>query len=204
MTKPRYTEERFMPILWTLYQRTSNGNEIVKYGDFCREFNISNCIFPILERHKVLVSTSLPSVRGMGRMQKVYVWNTFQPNIHMAKKLMEELKKISKASAEKQREKREMLKKQQELEMTQNQELQQPEVNYEVVDVHPLPSSVVVKQEDLLKHSTEPIQLQNPFQPIKNPFQTVTLSSDQASQVIKKAKTKKKFSIAWGLISIEW
>jgi hypothetical protein len=46
--------------------------------------------------------------------------------------------------------------------------------------------------------------MQNPFQPIQNPFQTVTLSSDKPSTVVKKERVKKKFSIAWGLISIEW
>jgi hypothetical protein len=197
MTKPRYTEERFMPILWTLYQRTSNGNEIIRYGDFCKEFNISNAIFPILEKNKVLMSTPIPSVTGRGRMQKVYVWNTFQPNIHMAKKLMEELKKRTQASTEQQREKREMLKRQQELELMQGEPNPQSEVHWEVID---MPETTI---------ATPFIETQTQFNAppphnIQSPFQTVTLSSDQSLPHVKKEKVKKKFSIAWGLISIEW
>jgi hypothetical protein len=197
MTRPRYTEERFMSILWTLYERTSNGNKIIKYGDFCREMNITNAIIPLLETHKVLVSTSIPSVSGRGKMQKVYVWNTIQPNIHMARKLMEEIKKRHKIANAKHKEKVEMLKKQEELQFMQDEQIQQPEVNWEVTDMYPNASSVTVKQEDLLKHSTAPVQMQNPFQ-------TVTKSSDQPLPQVKKEKNKKKFSIAWGLISIEW
>jgi hypothetical protein len=201
MTKPRYTEERFMPILWTLYQRTSNGNEIIRYGDFCKEFNISNAIFPILEKNKVLMSTPIPSVTGRGRMQKVYVWNTFQPNIHMAKKLMEELKKRSQASTEQQREKREMLKRQQELELLQDEQLQQEQLQqeqkWEVIDMpNPTIAPPRIETEAELNATTT--------QSIQNPFQTVTISSDQPLPQVKKATNKKKFSIAWGLISIEW
>jgi hypothetical protein len=202
MTRPRYTEERFMSILWTLYERTSNGNKIIKYGDFCKEMNITNAIFPLLETHKVLVATSIPNFVGRGKMQKVYTWNTIQPNIHMAKKLMDEIKKRMKEANAKHKEKIEMLKKQEELEMMQNQEIQQPEVNWEVTDIYPNATAAHSKSEDYLKYTTTPMQ--NPFQPIQNPFQTVTLSSDQPSEVIKKDKSKKKFSIAWGLISIEW
>lgn len=197
MTKPRYTEERFMPILWTLYQRTSNGNEIIRYGDFCKEFNISNAIFPILEKNKVLMSTPIPSVTGRGRMQKVYVWNTFQPNIHMAKKLMEELKKRSQASTEQQREKREMLKRQQELELLQGEPNQQSEVQWEVID---MPETTIVNP----RIETEAEFNATTTQTIQSPFQTVTLSSDQPLPHVKKETNKKKFSIAWGLISIEW
>jgi hypothetical protein len=197
MTKPRYTEERFMPILWTLYQRTSNGNEIIRYGDFCKEFNISNAIFPILEKNKVLISTPIPSVTGRGRMQKVYVWNTFQPNIHMAKKLMEELKKRNQASTAQQREKREMLKQQQELELMQGEPNPQSEVNWEVIDI---PETTIA----LPRIETEAEFNATTTQSIQNPFQTVTISSDQPVQPIKKETNKKKFSIAWGLISIEW
>lgn len=195
MTRPRYTEERFMSILWTLYERTSNGNKIIKYGDFCREMNITNAIIPLLETHKVLVSTSIPSVSGRGKMQKVHVWNSIQPNIHMARKLMEEIKKRHKIANAKHKEKVEMLKKQEELGFVQDEQKVQPEVNWQVIDMQPSPTSFHVKQEDLFKHNTATIQ---------SPFQTVTLSSDQPSPVVKKSKTKKKFSIAWGLISIEW
>jgi len=201
MTKPRYTEERFMPILWTLYQRTSNGNEIIRYGDFCKEFNISNAIFPILEKNKVLMSTPIPSVTGRGRMQKVYVWNTFQPNIHMAKKLMEELKKRTQASTEQQREKREMLKRQQELELLQDEQLQQEQLQqeqkWEVIDMpNPTIAPPLIETEAEFNSTTT--------QTIQSPFQTVTLSSDQPLPQVKKETNKKKFSIAWGLISIEW
>lgn len=195
MTRPRYTEERFMSILWTLYERTSNDNKIIKYGSFCKEMNITNAIFPLLEMHKVLVSTSIPSSSGRGKMQKVYVWNTIQPNIHMARKLMEEIKKRHKIANIKHKEKIEMLKKQEELELMQGEPNPQSEVHWQVIDMQPSPNSVIVNQEDLLKHNHATIQ---------NPFQTVTISSDQPLPQVKKEKNKKKFSIAWGLISIEW
>jgi len=202
MTRPRYTEERFMSILWTLYERTSNGNKIIKYGDFCREMNITNAIIPLLELHKVLVSTSIPSSTGRGKMQKVHVWNTIQPNIHMARKLMEEIKKRHKIANAKHKEKVEMLKKQEKLGFAKEQQIQQPEVNWEVTDMYANASSAHSKPEDYLNYTAAPMQ--NPFQPIQNPFQTATLSSDQPLPVVKKEKNKKKFSIAWGLISIEW
>jgi hypothetical protein len=202
MTRPRYTEERFMSILWTLYERTSNDNKIIKYGSFCKEMNITNAIFPLLEMHKVLVSTSIPSSSGRGKMQKVYVWNTIQPNIHMARKLMEEIKKRMKEANAKHKEKVEMLKKQEELGFEKEEKFQQPEVNWEVTDMYPNATSAHSKPEDYLSYTTAPMQ--NPFQPIQNPFQTVTISSDQPLAQVKKEKNKKKFSIAWGLISIEW
>lgn len=202
MTRPRYTEERFMSILWTLYERTSNGNKIIKYGDFCKEMNITNAIFPLLETHKVLFATSIPNVSGRGKMQKVYVWNTIHPNIHMARKLMEEIKKRMKEANAKHKEKIEMLKKQEELEFMQGEPNPQSEVHWKIIDMQPqelhhehAKDSVVLKPEDYLKNSSATIQ---------NPFQTVTISSDQALPQVKKEKNKKKFSIAWGLISMEW
>jgi hypothetical protein len=197
MTRPRYTEERFMSILWTLYERTSNGNKIIKYGDFCREMNITNAIIPLLETHKVLVSTSIPSVSGRGKMQKVYVWNTIQPNIHMARKLMDEIKKRHKIANIKHKEKIEMLKKKEELELMQGAPNPQSEVHWEVIDM-PNPNIAPPRIETQTQFNAPP-----PHN-IQNPFQTVTISSDQSLPQVKKEKNKKKFSIVWGLISIEW
>jgi len=198
MTRPRYTEERFMSILWTLYERTSNGNKIIKYGDFCREMNITNAIIPLLETHKVLVSTSIPSVSGRGKMQKVYVWNTIQPNIHMARKLMDEIKKRHKIANIKHKEKIEMLKKQEKLEseLMQAPPNSQSEVHWKVIDIHPTLAPPRIETEAEFNATTT--------QTIQSPFQTVTISSDQPLPYVKKATNKKKFSIAWGLISIEW
>lgn len=191
MTRPRYTEERFMSILWTLYERTSNGNKIIKYGHFCKEMNITNAMFPLLETHKVLVSTSIPSNTGRGKMQKVYVWNTIQPNIHMARKLMDEIKKRHKIANAKHKEKLEMLKKQEELDVMQNNEVQQHEVNWVVID-----------NETDNKSSYDYPNLKNPN---TSATSEVTLtSSSSTDQSINTTKPKKKFSIAWGLISIEW
>jgi hypothetical protein len=122
MTRPRYTEERLMSILWALYERTSHDNKIIRYGNFCKERNITNAIFPILESHKVLHVTSIPSSSGRGKMQKVFVWNTIQPNIHMARKLMDEIQKRAKEANARYKEKKELEKQN---DLIQNQEQQQ-------------------------------------------------------------------------------
>jgi len=198
MSRPRYTEERFMSILWTIYERTSNGKYLANYNDFCKEMRVTNSLFPILESNRILKTTLNKSDFSRGKGTKLYVWNTIQPNIHMARKLMEEIKKYVKEANAKARAKKAN---REELELLQDKQLQQEQLQQEqkwvVID---MPETTI---------ATPRIETQTQFnapppQTIQNPFQTVTISSDQPLPQIKKEKNKKKFSIAWGLISIEW
>jgi len=195
MTKPRYTEERFMSILWTLYERTSNGNSIVKYGHFCKEMNITNAIFPILETHKVLLSKQVSNFAGRGKMQNAYTWNTIQPNVHMARKLMDEIKKRNKIANAKHLEKVEMLKRQEELEMLKTQEIEeQQKVNYTYVE----PEAANENDHGGFNYNYDVFDSSN-----TTSTNNITTLKDNSTLKVQN-KNVKKVSILWGLILIQW
>lgn len=187
-----------MVILWDLYRKTTNGETIIQYGEFCRNHQITNAMFPILVKHKVLHSEKLRGP-GKGKKSNVYTWATIPPNIHMAKKLMDEIKKNSKEANEKYRE-RKLNEKQQ----------------YEVVDLIPTPINPVYEitnTPDLVVNTPE---LSKEDYVINVPIgqnsvsNNVTLSSDTSKDEKlrlsgrNKANTQKSISILWGLISIKW
>lgn len=195
MKKLKYSEERFMSILWDLYRNTTNGEVIVQYGEFCKHHQITNALFPILVRHKVLKTEKIKR-QGKGKVSSEYSWASIPPNIHMAKKLMEEIKKSSKEANEKYRERKRQEKQASELEQSQK---------YDVVDMIPTPinpvyeiKEAIADAEDLKKYDIKIPMHETPF--ISNP---VTLSTDPPAT--KKIETKQRsISIVWGLISIKW
>lgn len=195
MKKIKYSEERFMSILWDLYRNTTNGETIMQYGEFCRQHQVTNAMFPILVRHKVLHAEKISRV-GRGKLSNVYTWASIQPNIHMAKKLMEEIKKNSKEANIKHKERKLQ-------EKLLEQQSQQP---YEVVElkektgVNPVyeMKQATVDAEELNKYDIKIPMHETTF--ISNP---VTLSTDPPA--IKKVEaTQKSISVLWGLISIKW
>lgn len=202
MKKIKYSEERFMVILWDLYRKTTNGETIIQYGEFCRNHQITNAMFPILVKHKVLHSEKLRGP-GKGKKSNVYTWATIPPNIHMAKKLMDEIKKNSKEANEKYRERK----------LNEKQLLELPQVpDYEVIDMQPTTMNPVyeIKQgtvdaEDFKKYDIKIPMSETPF--IANP---VTISTDPPKNEnlslsgMHKPKSQKSISIVWGLISIKW
>ena len=191
MKKMKYTEERFMAILWDLYRKTTNGETITQYGEFCRHHSVTNAIFPILVRHKVLKAEKINSERK-GKKSNMYMWESIKPNIHMAKRLMDEIIKCAKEANEKHRERK----------LQEKQLLELPQVpEYEIIDIPPATMNPVyeIKQtpnvvpEHLIYDVQIPIQQAN----------TVTLSTD-APLVKKTGGNQKSVSILWGLISIKW
>ena len=195
MKKMQYSEERFMSILWDLYRNTTNAETIINYGEFCKQHSITNALFPILVHHKVLKAEKINSARK-GKKSSMYTWVTIQPNIHMAKRLMDEIKKRAKDANEKHRERK----------LQEKQILELPQVpEYEIIDIEPTTINPVyeIKQgivdaEDLKKYDIKIPVSETPF--ISNP---VTLSTDAPSY--KKNQPKQRsISIAWGLISIKW
>ena len=103
--KTTYSQERFMSILWDIYSKTNSDKSILKYGEFCKEHKITNSLFPILVKHGVL-KYSKEIKEGKGKKCNVYTWNSIPPNIHMADKLLEEIKKYAKAANDKLKEKK--------------------------------------------------------------------------------------------------
>lgn len=192
MKKVKYSEERFMAILWDLYRKTTMGETIIQYGEFCRHHQVTNAMFPILVRHKVLQGEKLKS-QGKGKRSSSYTWASIPPNIHMAKKLMDEIKKSSKEANEKYKEKK----------LLEKQILELPQVpEYELVEmakpqtmnpVYEIKENQNVVPEHLIYDVKIPVQQAN----------TVTLSTD--APLVKNAAGKQKsVSILWGLISIKW
>lgn len=192
MKKTKYSEERFMSILWDLYRKTSNGETIMQYGEFCKEHQVTNAMFPILVRHKVLHAQKI-SRFGRGKLSNLYTWASISPNIHMAKRLMDEIKKSAKDANDKHREKK----------MQEKQLQEQGNQKYEVIDIMPAPVNPVyeMKQTPNVDSTKQIYDVSVPFdREVQN---TVTLSSD-APHVPKTSSTQKSVCILWGLISIKW
>lgn len=192
MKKIKYSEERFMSILWDLYRNTTNGETIIQYGEFCRQHQVTNAMFPILVKHKVLHKEKI-SRFGRGKLSNVYTWSSIQPNIHMANKLMEEIKKTSKEANQKHRERKLQ-------EKLLEQQSQQP---YEVVE---LQENTMIQPVYEIKETPNVDVTQTIYDvsvPVEQPNNVVTLSTDATST--KKIEPKQKsVSILWGLISIKW
>jgi hypothetical protein len=194
MKKLKYSEERFMAILWDLYRKTTNGETIIQYGDFCRHHQVTNAMFPILVRHKVLHGEKLKD-QGKGRRSSSYTWASIPPNIHMAKKLMDEIKKCSKEANDNYKERKLMEKQLLEIEqLPENNivDMAQPQTINPIYEMQQTPN--VPSQQQIYDVSI-PVQQTN--------ANMVTLSTD-APRVKNEASKQKSVSILWGLISIKW
>jgi hypothetical protein len=196
----RYTEERFMTILWDIYSKTNNGSKMLGYKEFCKSHNVTTIIFPILVKHKVLERTKVLG-SGRGKSYFAYTWNTIQPNIYMAKKLMDEIIKINKEGNEKYR-----LKIQQQ-KLAEKGIVETVEITEEQVKVEDLKEENSSSSYKVFNHLTQTfIDPNDPFYAgISNP---VTLSSSpvisEKEDVRVKQQSTRKISICWGLIYIQW
>lgn len=208
MKREKYSEERFMSILWDLYRNTSKGASIIRYCNFCREHKITNNLFPILIENKILKKEKVKlNIRGKHTFS--FTWESIPPNIHMAKKLMEELVKKQRQDNIKRKEK-----------IAHHQHVELPELPVcEIIDKNSLKSIPVYEitqstadtadffgaGPDLTKENYV-VNVPISKTAISN---NVTLSSDTPKNENlrlsgHKAKTQKSISIAWGLISIKW
>lgn len=200
----RYSEERFMTILWDIYSKTANGSKMLGYKDFCKSHNVTTIVFPILVRHKVLERAKVQAI-SRGKSCYSYTWNTIQPNIYMAKKLMDEIIKINKEGNEK----HQLKIKQQKLELLQKQQgtFETVEIQEEQVKVEDLKEENSSNSYKVFNHLTQTfIDPSDPFYAgISNP---VTLSTSpvvsEKEKVILKKQSTRKISICWGLIYIQW
>ena len=194
MKKLKYSEERFMAILWDLYRKTTNGETIIQYGDFCRHHQVTNAMFPILVRHKVLHGEKLKD-QGKGRRSSSYTWASIPPNIHMAKKLMDEIKKCSKEANDNYKERKLMEKQLLEIhELPENNivDMAQPQTINPIYEMQQTPNVPLQQQ---IYDVSIPVQQTN--------ANMVTLSTD-APRVQNQGSKQKSVSILWGLISIKW
>jgi hypothetical protein len=200
----RYTEERFMTILWDIYSKTNNGLKMLGYKEFCKSHNVTTIVFPILVKHKVLERSKVPG-QGRGKSYFSYTWNTIQPNIYMAKKLMDEIIKINKEGNAK----HQLKLKQQKLELLQKQQgtFETVEIQEEQVKVENLKEETSSISYKVFNHLTQTfIDPNDPFNAgISNP---VTLSSSpvisEKEDLPIKQQSTRKISICWGLIYIQW
>lgn len=193
MKKIKYSEERFMAILWDLYRKTTMGETIIQYGEFCRHHQVTNAMFPILVRHKVLQGEKLQG-QGKGKKSSSYTWASIPPNIHMAKKLMDEIKKSSKEANEKYKEKK----------LMEKQLLELPQVpEYEVIEMTPTTMNPVYEIPKTPNVATTQ-QIYDVSIPVQ-PANTNTVTSSTDAPIVKNEGGKQKsVSILWGLISIKW
>lgn len=214
--KTTYSQERFMSILWNLYSRTINGKSILKYGEFCKEHEVTNSLFPILVKHGVL-KYSKEMKEGKGKRCHVYTWNSIQPNIHMADKLMQEIQKNNKLANQKLKEKKLEQKRLEFERLTSEPELKE-DSNFKTINPNFEFKEEEETQEDhkfvMFNHldsteydefTTSTIKPEENF--ISNP---VTISTDPPKNenmrlsANHKPKNQKSISIMWGLISIKW
>lgn len=208
--KTTYSQERLMSILWNLYLRTIDGKSILKYGEFCKEHKVTNALFPILVKHGVL-KYSKEVKETKGKRCNVYTWNSIQPNIHMADKLVLEIQKNNKIANQKLKEKK---LEQQRLEfekLTSEPELKEDSNFKTIVPVYEITQTTTDTADffgagpDLTKESYVVNVPKENF--ISNP---VTISTDPPKNENMrlsgnhKPKNQKSISIMWGLISIKW
>jgi len=197
----RYTEERFMTILWDIYSKTNNGSKMLGYKEFCKSHNVTTILFPILVRHKVLERAKVQAV-SRGKSYYSYTWNTIQPNIYMAKKLMDEIIKINKEGNAKHQLK---LKQQKLAEKGIVETVETIEEQLKVEDLQE--EETKISTHKVFNHLTQTfIDPNDPFYAgISNP---VTLSSSpvisEKEDVPVKQQSMRKISICWGLIYIQW
>lgn len=208
MKKEKYSEERFLHILWDLYHNTSNGLTITRYCNFCRQHQITNNLFPVLLENKILKKEKVKlNIRGKHTFS--FTWESIPPNMYMAKKLMEELMKKSKKDNANRKEK---LAHQKLIELPELPVCEIIEMNTSKINpVYEITQSTT-DTDDFFGTSTA-LNKENYVVnvPISNNAisNNVTLTSDTPKNENlrlsgHKAKTQKSISIAWGLISIKW
>lgn len=184
----KYSEERFMTILWDIYTKTNNDSKMHGYKEFCKSHNVTVIVFPVLARHKVLERVKVPCL-GRSKSHYSYTWNTIQPNIYMAKKLMDEIIKINKEGNEK----HQLKIRQQKLELQQQQEIFETvkisEEEWKVVEM-PLSEVNFMQVESEVLDAKEQKQ-----EEVKVQVQHEVKSVEKKQRVI---------SIAFGLILIKW
>lgn len=199
----RYTEERFMTILWDIYSKTANGSKMLGYKDFCKSHNVTTIVFPILVRHKVLERAKVKAI-SRGKSYYSYTWNTIQPNIYMAKKLMDEIIKINKEGNEK----HQLKIKQQKLELLQQQQgtFETVKIKEEQLKVEDLQEEIPSNNQKVFNHFTQTFV--DPSEPFNGqqvgPFDLITPKEEKEENVSIKQETIRKISICWGLIYIQW
>jgi hypothetical protein len=195
----RYTEERFMTILWDIYSKTNNGSKMLGYKEFCKSHNVTTIVFPILVRHKVLERKKVPG-SGRGKSYFAYTWNTIQPNIYMAKKLMDEIIKINKEGNAK----HQLKLKQQKL--AEKRMIDAVEIKEEQLKVEDSQEEVSIGNQKVFNHFTQTFV--DPSEPFNGqqvgPFDLITPKEEKEENVSIKQKTIRKISICWGLINIQW
>jgi len=183
----RYSEEKFMTILWDIYTKTNNGLTMLGYKEFCKSHHITTIVFPTLVKHKVLERTK---VKGLtrGKSTYSYKWNTIQPNIYMAKKLMDEIIKINKEGNEKYR-----LKIQQQ-KLAEQQIFEHIEIpqTWQVIEM-PLSEDAVVEEEQVVLMKNE-----------QGIFEEVEVKQEVIKEVQAISKPQRVISIGFGLILIKW
>jgi hypothetical protein len=191
----RYSEERFMTILWDVYTKTNNGLKMHGYKEFCKSHNVTTVVFPILVRHKVLERTKVLGL-GRGKSTYSYTWNTIQPNIYMAKKLMDEIIKINKEGNAK----HQLKIKQQKLELQQQQGIfEQTEISEEEWKVIKMPSSEV----NCIQIESEVSDAKEQKSDAQEEVQ-VKVQQEVIKEVQPISKPQRVISIAFGLILIKW
>jgi len=174
------------------------------YKEFCKSHNVTTIVFPILVKHKVLEREKVPGL-GRGKSYFAYTWNTIQPNIYMAKKLMDEIIKINKEGNAKHK----LKLKQQKLELLQKQQgtFETVEIKEEQLKVEDLQEEVSNGTHKVYNHFTQTfVDQSDPFNSgISNP---VTLSSSpvisEKEDLPIKQQSIRKISICWGLIYVQW
>lgn len=208
MKRKKYSEERFMAILWDLYQNTTNGKKIIRYCNFCKEHNITNNLFPVLIANKILVKEKV-KLNVRGKHTYAFTWASIQPNIHMAKKLMEELMKKTQNDNAKRKER-----------LAHQQLTELPEMP--VCDIIEKNSSSIVPVYEITQKTTDtadffgagPDLTKESYVvnvPKENYISDNVSASSNTSKEEKlrlsanlKANQQKSISIAWGFISIKW
>ena len=193
--KTAYSQERLMSILWDLYSKTINDKSISKYGEYCKEQEITNSMFPILVKHGVL-KYSKENKEGKGKKCNVYTWNSIPPNVHMANKLSEEIQKYAKIANQKAKEKK---LEQQRLELEDL--ISEPELK-EDSNFKTIKPNYEFKEEQKTKEDHKFVVF-NHLDPTEfDEFTTSTITPKVIKEEVKN-KTK-KISIFWGAILIQW
>jgi hypothetical protein len=218
--KNTYSKERFMSILWDLYYKTSNGNKMIGYKEFCLNHKVTNAIFPTLVKHKVLQVQKVEEGKTSTKGKKCnsYTWVSIHPNVYMAEKLMESIIKFNKEANEKHKEKLQ-LKKQ---ENANHFEFCETEINetgihiknnnvdvtYDFVkEVDSEKEQILSSSYKVFNHLTQTyIDPNDPFYAgISNPvtLNTSPVVSEKENVPVQQQSTR-KISICWGLIYIQW
>jgi hypothetical protein len=218
--KNAYSKERFMSILWDLYYKTSNDNQMIGYKEFCLNHKVTNAIFPTLVKHKILEVKKVEEGKTSTKGKKChsYTWISIHPNVYMAEKLMESIVKFNKEANERHKEKLQLKKQGNlndvELSQTEINETETPVENNHVNVTYDFVKEAEAEKEQI-SNSTYKVynHLTQTFENEYDPFNgqmsgPVTLSSSpvisEKESVPVKQDSMRKISICWGLIYIQW